>query len=45
MKRKNMYRNVGGKKIHVNQLAAMSRKYTVNNTKKGISPVVNHIME
>ena len=42
MKRKNMYRNVGGKKIHVNQLAAMSRKYTVNNTKKGISPVVNH---
>lgn len=42
MKRKNMYRNVGGKKIHVNQLAAMSRKYTVSNTKKGISPVVNH---
>ena len=42
MKRKNMYRNVGGIKIHVNQLAAMSRKYTVNNTKKGISPVVNH---
>ena len=31
MKRKNMYRNVGGKKIHVNQLAAMSRKYTVSN--------------
>lgn len=26
-----MYRNVGGKKIHVNQLAAMSRKYTVSN--------------
>lgn len=42
MKRKNIYRNVGGKKIHVNQLAAMSRKYTVSNTKKGISPVVNH---
>ena len=42
MKRKNMYRNVGGKKIHVNQLAAMSRKYTVSNTNKGISPVVNH---
>lgn len=31
MKRKNMYQNVGGKKIHVNQLAAMSRKYTVSN--------------
>lgn len=31
MKRKNMYRNVGSKKIHVNQLAAMSRKYTVSN--------------
>ncbi len=31
MKRKNMYRNVGGKKIHVNQLAAMSRKFTVSN--------------
>lgn len=42
MKRKNMYRIVGGKKIHVNQLAAMSRKYTVKNTKKSISPVVNH---
>lgn len=31
MKRKNMYRNVGGKKIHVNQLAAYSRKFTVSN--------------
>jgi len=37
-----MYRIIGGKKIHVNQLAAMSRKYTVKNTKKSISPVVNH---
>lgn len=42
MKRISMYRSVGGKKIHVNQLAAISRKYTVKNTKKGISPVVNH---
>lgn len=42
MKRKSMYRIVGGKKIHVNQLAAMSRKYTVKNTKKGISPAVNY---
>lgn len=31
MKRKNMFRIVGGKKIHVNQLAAMSRKSTVSN--------------
>ena len=31
MKRKNMYRNVGGKKIHVNQLAANSRKFSVSN--------------
>ena len=31
MKRKNMYRNVGGVKIHVNQLAANSRKFSVNN--------------
>jgi len=37
-----MYRIVGGKKIHVNQLAAMSRKCTVKNTNKSISPVVNH---
>lgn len=42
MKRKSMCRNVGGKKIHVNQLAANSRKFTVKNIKKGISPVVNH---
>ena len=31
MKRKSMYRNVGGKKIHVNQLAANSRKFSVSN--------------
>lgn len=31
MKRKNMYRNVGGIKIHVNQLAANSRKFSVSN--------------
>lgn len=36
------YRIIKGKKIHVNQLASMSRKYTVKNTKKGISEVVNH---
>ena len=42
MKRKSMYRKVGGKKIHVNQLAANSRKFTVKNIKKGISPIVSH---
>lgn len=31
MKRISMYRNVGGKKIHVNQLAANSRKFSVSN--------------
>lgn len=36
------YRKIKGKKIHVNQLASYSRKFTVNNTKKGISPVVAH---
>lgn len=36
------YRIIKGKKIHVNQLASMSHKYTVKNTKKGISPVVDH---
>ena len=38
----NMYRTIKGKKIHVNQLAAMSRKFTVKNIKKGISPIVAH---
>lgn len=36
------YRIIKGKKIHVNQLAANSRKFTVKNTKKDVSPVVNH---
>ena len=31
MKRKSMYRNVGGKRIHVNQLAANSRQFSVSN--------------
>lgn len=31
MKRKSMYRNIGGKRIHVNQLAAHSRQFTVSN--------------
>lgn len=31
MKRTNMYRIVGGKRIHVNQLAAQSRKFSVSN--------------
>lgn len=37
-----MYRTIKGKKIHVNQLAANSRKFTVKNIKKGISPIVAH---
>lgn len=36
------YRIRKGKKIHVNQLASYSRKFTVSNTKKGISPVIAH---
>ena len=36
------YRIIKGKKIHVNQLASMSRIHTVKNTKKGISEMVNH---
>lgn len=36
------YRIIKGKKIHVNQLAANSRKFTVKNIKKGISPIVAH---
>ena len=36
------YRIIMGKKIHVNQLASYSRKFTVSNTKKGISPVIAH---
>ena len=36
------YRIIKGKKIHVNQLAAYSRKFTVSNTAKSISPVVEH---
>lgn len=36
------YRIIKGKKIHVNQLASYSRQFTVKNTKKGISEVVNH---
>lgn len=31
MKRKSMYRNIGGKRIHVSQLAAHSRQFTVSN--------------
>lgn len=36
------YRIIKGKKIHLNQLASMSRQFTVKNTKKDISPVVKH---
>ena len=36
------YRIIKGKKIHLNQLASMSRKFTVKNTKKDISPVIKH---
>ena len=36
------YRIRKGKKIHVNQLASYSRKFTVSNTNKGISPVIAH---
>lgn len=36
------YRIIKGMKIHVNQLASMSRKFTVNNITKSISPVVEH---
>lgn len=36
------YRIIKGKKIHLNQLASMSRQFSVKNTKKGISPVVEH---
>lgn len=36
------YRIIKGVKIHVNQLASMSRKFTVSNTTKSISPVVEH---
>ena len=36
------YRIIKGKKIHLNQLASMSRRFTVKNTKKGISEVINH---
>jgi len=36
------YRIIKGKKIHLNQLASMSRQFTVKNTKKNISPVVKH---
>ena len=36
------YRIRKGKNIHVNQLASYSRKFTVSNTKKGISPVIAH---
>ena len=36
------YRIIKGKKIHINQLASYSRKFTVSNTKKGISPVIAH---
>ena len=36
------YRIRKGKAIHVNQLASYSRKFTVSNTKKGISPVIAH---
>lgn len=37
------YRKINGKKIHLNQLASMSRQSTVKNTKKNISPVVKHV--
>lgn len=33
---------INGKKIHVNQLASYSRKFTVCNTKKGISEKIDH---
>ena len=36
------YRIINGNKIHLNQLASMSRKFTVKNTKKNISPIVEH---
>lgn len=36
------YRIIKGVKIHVNQLASMSRKFTVSNTTRSISPVVEH---
>ena len=36
------YRIIKGVKIHVNQLASMSRKFTVSNITKTISPVVEH---
>lgn len=36
------YRIIRGKKIHVNQLASFSRKYTVSNLKKGICPAVKY---
>lgn len=36
------YRIIKGKKIHLNQLASMSRQFTVKNTKKNISPVIKH---
>lgn len=36
------YRIIRGVKIHVNQLASMSRKFTVSNITKTISPVVEH---
>lgn len=36
------YRIIKGKKIHLNQLASMSRQFSVKNTKKGISTVVEH---
>lgn len=39
------YRIIKGVKIHVNQLASMSRKFTVSNTTKSISPVVEHKRE
>ena len=31
MRKKSMYRNIGGKKIHINQIAAQSRQFSVNN--------------
>lgn len=39
------YRIIKGVKIHVNQLASMSRKFTVSNITKTISPVVEHKRE
>lgn len=36
------YRIIKGVKIHVSQLASMSRKFTVSNNTKSISPVVEH---